>query len=338
MDPPATLGTEMNGGSASAAAATLFGLSIMLGIPTAVAAQERYALIVTGATGGPEYAAKYGKWRTSLAWILRERFAFPEDHVRLLGEDAGNGVETATRERVRAALADLSARLGKDDMLLVALIGHGAAADGDDGKFNLVGPDLNTEEWAALIKPVIGRVVFVNMASGSFPFMRRMARRGRIIVTATESAAQEFETVFPEYFIQALDEAAADADRNGRTSLWEAFVFASAGVKTWFEQRGQLATERPLLDDDGDGVGREADAAGADSAVARVTYLMPERPIATSGDAEVVALLKRRAALEAELDALRARKPQLVPDEYELALEKLLLDIARLDRQIRSRS
>jgi hypothetical protein len=241
----------------------------------------------------------------------------------------------------------LGRRVTKDDLLFVVLIGHGSAADGDDGKFNLEGPDLSAAEWAVLLEPTAGRVVFVNAASGSFPFMRRIARPGRVVVTATESAAQEYETVFPEYFIRSLQETAADADRNGRTSLWEAFVFASAGVKSWFEQRGQLATERSLLDDNGDGLGREAEerdlegsarGPGGDSAVAQVTYLVPERPLATSGDAEVTALLKRRSSLEAELDALRARKPQMPPEEYELALEKLLVEIAKLDRQIRSRS
>ena len=43
---------------------------------------------------------------------------------------------------------------------------------------------------------------------------------------------------------------------------------------------GQLATERPLLDDTGDGVGREAGAPGPDGAVAQVTYLQPEARIA----------------------------------------------------------
>jgi hypothetical protein len=310
------------------------------------AAQERYAVIVTGAAGGEEFAAKYRKWRMSLGSMLREQFMFPADHVRLLGEDVGGGVEPATREHVRTVLANVGRRIAKDDLLLVVLIGHGSAADGDDGKFNLVGPDLTAEEWAGLLAPIAGRVVFVNGASGSFPFMRRIAGAGRVVVTATESAAQEYETVFPEYFIRSLQEAAADTDRNGRTSVWEAFVFASAGVKSWFEQRGQLATERPLLDDNGDGLGREAEERGpdasarpgGDSAVAQVTYLVPERPLATSGNAEVAALLKRRSSLETELDALRARKPQMPPEEYERALEKLLVAIARLDREIRSRS
>ena len=56
----------------------------------------------------------------------------------------------------------------------------------------------------------------------------------------------------------ALDELAADRDKNGRTSVWEAFAYASQQVRRWYEQRGQLATERALIDDNGDGVGKRA--------------------------------------------------------------------------------
>ena len=63
-------------------------------------------------------------------------------------------------------------------------------------------------------------------------------------------------------------------------SIWEAFTYASAGVQQWFEQKGQLPTERPLLDDTGDGVGREAQNPGTDGALARITYLEPEAALA----------------------------------------------------------
>jgi len=98
----------------------------------------------------------------------------------------------------------------------------------------------------------------------------------RVIITATDSAAQQFETVFPEFFIKAFEDPAADLDRNNRVSIWEAFTYASAGVRQWFEQKGQLPTERPLLDDTGAGIGREAQNPGTDGAVARVTYIEPD--------------------------------------------------------------
>src|SRR5439155_2751944 len=105
-------------------------------------------------------------------------------------------------------------------------------------------------------------------------------------------------------FLKALEAPAADADKNGRVSIWEAFVYASAGVRQWFEQHGQLATERPLLDDTGAGIGREAQNPGTDGAIARTIYLQPDAAAAT-GDAALGALFKRRSELEAELEALK---------------------------------
>src|SRR5262249_23505558 len=159
-------------------------------------------------------------------------------------------------------------RLTRDDQLLVFLIGHGTTVDTDEAKFNLVGPDFSASEWADLLKPLPGRLVFVNTTGASFPFLHKLAGRGRVVLTATDSAAQQFETVFPEYFIKAFGDEAADADRNGRVSIWEAFQYASAAVRQSFEQKGQLPTERPLIDDTGAGVGREAQAPGVDGAVA----------------------------------------------------------------------
>ena len=76
----------------------------------------------------------------------------------------------ATRENVRRALEDFRARATKDDLLLVLLIGHGTGAD-DEAKFNLVGPDLSSREWAEMVKSIPGRLVFIDTASGSFPFL-----------------------------------------------------------------------------------------------------------------------------------------------------------------------
>ena len=128
------------------------------------------------------------------------------------------------------------------------------------------------------------------------------------MLTATDSAAQQFETVFPEFFVKAFADAAADLDKNGRVSIWEAFAYASAGVRQWFEQSGQLATERPLLDDTGAGVGREALNPGTDGAVARVTYLEPDAALARRPTPSWPVLVKRRAELESQLEELQARK------------------------------
>src|SRR5262245_26941348 len=116
-----------------------FVLSVLVSGAPAVAG-ERYALIVTGASGGPQYAKKYDAWRASFITTLRDRFGYPMEHIVLLAEDEAPGIRRSTRENVRAALADLRRRTARDDVVLVLLVGHGTALDGDEGKFNLVGP------------------------------------------------------------------------------------------------------------------------------------------------------------------------------------------------------
>lgn len=319
--------------------ATAVALVLMiLSLPSRAAAGERYALIVTGASGGDAYAQKYAKWRESFVGTLRGKFHYDPSRLLVLAEKPAAGEQPATREHVRGALADLRKRMTKDDQLLVLLIGHGTSLDGDEAKFNLVGPDLSATEWSELLRPIPGRLVFVNTTAASFPFLRRLAARGHVVLTATDASAQQFETVFPEFFIKAFEDPAADLDRNNRVSMWEAFTYASAGVKQWFEQKGQLPTERPLLDDTGAGIGREAQNPGTDGAIARVTYLEPEAALALPADTALAGLMRRRAELETLLEELKARKESTPPDQYDADLEKLLVELARLSAQIRAKS
>jgi len=309
-------------------------LLLVLGAPAMAA--EHYALVVSGASGGAPYAQKYDTWRGQLVTTLREKFKYPDDRLFVLAETESRGVRKATRENVQRVLGDLQKRLTKDDLLLVFLIGHGTSLDVDEAKFNLVGPDLAAGEWAALLKPIAGRIVFVDTTAASFAFMSKIAGRGRVVLTATDSAAQQFETVLAEFLIKAFeDPAGADLDKDGRVSLLEAFAYASAGVRKWYEDRGELPTERSLLDDNGDGIGREADNPGPDGPFARITYLEPE---ATPADAAQALLLTRRAELEADLEAIKARRPSMPPEQYDAQIEKLLLELARVSQQIRPKS
>ena len=138
--------------------------------------------------------------------------------------------------------------------------------------------------------------------------------------------------------------------RTGACRSGRRFAYGSARVKAWFEERGQLATERPLLDDNGDGIGREAEIElparrHADTGARAPTGHCPRRPtcspdppIPATADAELGELLTRRAELESRLDLLRAAKGTMPQDEYDAQLERSLLEMARIDRQIRGAS
>ena len=271
-----------------------------------------------------------------MATFLTAGLSVPDANLVVLDEE-NQGSSTSTAVNVRRVLGDLRRRLTVGDTLLLILLGHGTY-DGIDAKFNLVGPDLSAAEWKDALEGLAGRVVVVNTTESSFPFLEHLSSRGRVVITATDSASQRFATVFPEYFIRSLVDRSSDFDKNGRVSILEAFNAASAGVKQHYEQRGQLSTERPLIDDDGDGAGREAGAPGADGTIAGTVYLDPEPGARSSGDAEVAALERQRLVLEAQLEALKERKGSMTEAEYQAELERILIDLAKIAQAIRQRS
>jgi hypothetical protein len=299
-------------------------------------AEQRFALVLSGASGGAKYAEQMAEWRNTIRSALVDRYGFPTDKVRVFVDETIKTGEPGSAANVRAALGDLRKTLTRDDVLLIVLLGHGTY-DGEQAKFNLVGPDLTATEWNALLKDLPGRLIVVNTTEASFPFLERLSGQNRIVITATDSAAQKYATVFPEYFAKAIGEASTDLDKNGRTSIFEVFAAASQSVKQHYEQRGQLVTERAIIDDNGDGVGREAEAPGPDGALARLLYLDADTP-AAANDPALAALLKRRRELEAEAEALKLKKTLMPGPLWEAEYEKLMLELAKVSRDIRAKS
>jgi hypothetical protein len=314
-------------------AALLIGVAALS--PRAAAAEERYALIVSGVSGTEKFAASQKTWVSSLETTLEKRLGFAADRVTVLSEN-GTGTAIANRENVLRALASLKSKLTADDTLLVVLIGHGTY-DGSVAKFNLVGPDMDSREWKAALDGNPARLVFVNTTSSSFQFLPALSGKNRIVIAATDSAAQKYATVFPQYFIEALDQGAkADNDKNGRLSVWEVFTYASQAVKQAFEKQGTLVTERSLIDDDGDGVGKEASAAtGTDGVLAKTTFLDP-LPASSSANPALAGLEKRRVTIEAEIEQLKGKKGSMPAGQYEEEFERLAIELAKISSQIRS--
>jgi hypothetical protein len=48
-------------------------------------------------------------------------------------------------------------------------------------------------------------------------------------------------------------------------------------------------------------------------------------------------LFQRRAALEIEVDELRLRKPLMPPADYAREFERVMIDLARVSREIRQK-
>lgn len=326
----------MTGRALQMALRGLVALALLMAWAPPSSAQERYALVVSGASGSPELRDQMVKWRDDLRRVLLDKLKLSSDRVLVLSERADDVKRSASRDNVQAAFQQYKTLMKPADVLLVVLIGHGTF-DGTDAKFNLVGPDMEAADWKRLMDGMPGRVVFVNTASASFPFVERLAGPNRIVISATDTEAQKYQTVFASLFPKAFEDEASDLDKDGRVSVWEAFMHTSLQVKAWYEQRGQLSTERPLLDDNGDGVGRRAAEVTKDGALASRTFFDAAEGGATTNPA-LAELIGRRNLLESELEELKRKRQFMPKGDYERELERVVIAIARISREIRTKT
>lgn len=291
------------------------------------------AVVVVGAPGSPEYDTNF--LHQALLWSNLTQRAGAK-LVQIGGDIVG---ERSDLERLRQALADQS-RDSRAALWLV-LIGHGTF-DGAEARFNLRGPDLTAGDLAGMLKPFNRLLVIVNTASASAPFMAKLSGPNRIVITATRSGNEQNFTRFGLFFVESLSDSSADLDCDGGVSLLEAFLAGSRRVAEFYRTEGRLATEHALLDDNGDGLGTQADwfrgiravkkpdgGLEVDGARAYHVHFVPP-PEESVLSAELIA---RRQALELEVARLRDAKATMAEAEYLDRLESLLLELANILKQ-----
>ena len=313
------------------------GMLAALAVPgVAHADGARYAVIIEGASGDPQYAALQRSWVDALSTLLTQRLGLDASKVIVLAEVPKPGELRGNAEDVKATLGKLAKEAKPEDLVFIMLIGHGSGVDAD-AKFNLVGRDMTVEEWKALLEPLTARAVIVDSTSSSFPFLAGLAGKNRIVITATNSYAQKYHTVFADGFIKAMTAPEADADKNGRVSVLEIFTYATRLVALHYERAGYIATETAVFDDTGDGKGRAAAATGDDGTIAGFTFLdVVAAP--KSADPEVQALLDKQQTLIEQVDELRRRKGVLPADLFEREFERLIVDLSVVSRDIRRKT
>jgi hypothetical protein len=300
---------------------------------------KAFLLIVVGLAGDPEHGKTFHAWGTRLA-EASERLGVPAERLVYLVDAPAEGDKRvsgrATREEITKALEGFGKQAGPEDLVFITLIGHGTV--GNRGAlFNLPGPDMGPADFDALLKQLpTKQIVFVNTASASAPFVETLSGPGRTIVSATRTGGQHFATVFGGHFVDALTSDAADADKNKRISVLEAFTYARTEVKRSFEREGFLPTEQALLDDNGDKEGtQEPTAAGPDGKVAAVLSLGTTGGDTLPADPKLRALYVERRDLERRVESLRLLKEGMDPAKYTSELEKLVTAIALKTREIR---
>jgi hypothetical protein len=182
----------------------------------------------------------------------------------------------------------------------------------------------------------------INTASSSAPFLRTLSAPERVVIAATKSGFEQNYSRFGQFLAGAIAEPQADLDKDGQTSLLEAFLIASARVDEFYSAAGRLATEHALLDDNADGLGTRADwfrgirpvqraedGASLDGYRAHQFHLVHSQ----AENKMPPPLRARRDRLELEVVKLRDAKESFSEDEYFSRLEKLLCDIAQIYEQ-----
>lgn len=287
-----------------------------------------YYVTIAGLGGAPEYDAQFAKWAADLDKELKTNG--PEAHVITLSGIAVN------RQKVQETLTGLNAEMKPGDAFALFLIGHGTF-DGTDYKFNLPGPDIKADELAALLNRIPARrQLVVNMTSCSGASLGPLAKKDRIVITATKSGTEKNATVFARYWIDALKDPSADTDKNGTVSALEAYAYAQRKTAAYFEAEKLLATEHAMISDTGtaNAVRDPKPENGNGLLAAAFTIIRPEAEGASSLSPDKQKLLAKKEDLEAKIDRLKYQKAAMPEEEYKQQLTALLLELARTQSEI----
>jgi hypothetical protein len=287
-------------------------------------------VVVVGAPGEPEFGEQFHEWAE------RWRLAAEKGGAELVRIGDSKTADDTDRGRLQKAI--VAAAREKTAPLWLVMIGHGTY-DGRAAKFNLRGRDVEAAELAEWLGAVRRPIAVINCASSSAPFINRLSGENRIVISATKSGDERNFARFGQFISSAIGDPSSDLDKDGQVSLLEAYLTACRQLDEFYASDARLATEHPLLDDNGDSLGtpaawfrglratrRAKEGATLDGTRAHQLHL-----IASDREQRMPAELRqKRDELELKIAALRTEKESMGDDEYYRRLEKLMLELARL--------
>lgn len=294
--------------------------------------QKPTVIIVAGAAGAAEYGVVFSQC------VKNWEQAASQGNIKsiVIGLDEGSDDRTILQETLKNEPNET------DMALWLVLIGHGTF-DGRTAKFNLRGLDFSSEELAEWLKPLNRPIVIIDTSSSSAPFLNKLSGNNRIVITATKSGYELNYTRFGQYLAESIIDTQSDLDKDGQTSLLEAFLTASNRVAEFYASEGRLATEHALLDDNGDGLGTPADWFRGIRPVKKAAenstldgYCAHQLCLVRSEDENNMPpqLRAKRDQIELEVIKIRDAKESFSEEEYFTKLEKLLYEMAQTYEQI----
>ena len=300
----------------------LFILSVL------VSPAATYYVTVAGLGGEADYEQRFSGWAKDLDRVFRE-------DANAGGVHTLSGPE-ATRERLEAVIAQVAGKCKPSDSFALTLIGHGSY-DGVDYKMNLPGPDISATELAALMERVPAtRQLVANMTSASGGALAVLQRPNRTVISATKTGTQRNAVVFPRFWVAALQDSAADVNKNEAITVLEAFQYADRKTQDFYKTQNRLATEHALLEDtgSGEGVRTPGPSNGKGLQAGQFSLLrVGKTQLAAEGPTKR-ALLDKKELIEQQIDELKYRKAALPEDEYRSELTALLVELARTQNEL----
>jgi hypothetical protein len=302
----------------------LAGCCLLIGALQARAAT--YYVTVAGLGGEPDYEQRF----TAAAKDLDKAFkgAGASAHVTTLtGKDS-------TRAKLTEVLSGVARDAKAEDDFVLVLIGHGSF-DGQEYKFNLVGPDVSGTELAGMCDKISARrQLIVDTTSASGGAVVALRRQGRGVVTATKSGTEKNATVFARYFVESLQDPAADVDKSDSVTALEAFEYADRKTAAFYESQKRLATEHAVFEDTGKNEAVRAASKNEGMLLSSFTVIRIGSSKKAANDPARQGLLAKKEELEQKIDALKYQKAAMDPADYKQQLTDALVKLAEIQQEL----
>ena len=204
-----------------------------------------------------------------------------------------------------------------------------------DYKFNLAGPDVTAAQIAAMCDHIgTRRQLIVDTTSAAGGAMQAFERPGRAVIAATKSGTEKNATVFARYWVEALQDPAADADKSDSISAMEAFTYATKKTAAFYDSQKRLATEHAVFNDVGSGEPVREAGNGQGVLMSSFTLLRLGTSQQAASNPAKRALLDKKDELEQKIDSLKFRKAAMDPDDYKKQLTDALVQLATVQQEL----
>jgi hypothetical protein len=303
--------------------------TLLLVMACAFALQTRavtYYVVIAGLGGEPDYEQRFTAAAKDLDRIFRSAGSASQVYI-LTGSQA-------TSTQLAETMSEVARTAKVDDDFALVLIGHGSF-DGVEYKFNLVGPDVTAREIASMCDHVAARrQLVVDTTSASGGAVQVLERPGRAVIAATKSGTEKNATVFARYWVEALQDPAADTDKSDSISAMEAFSYAAKKTAAFYDSQKRLATEHAVFNDTGRGDPVREAGNGQGLLMSSFTLLRLGTNQQAAKDPAKRALLEKKDELEQKIDTLKYQKAAMDPQDYKKQLTDALVELAKVQEQL----